>query len=250
MEYNEAVQQLLIVFKKTYDSVRREVLYNILTEFVIPMKLTRLVKVCLAETYSRVRVGKNLSDIFPTRNSLKQGVALSPLLFNFVLEYAIRRVQVNQDDLKLNGSHQLLVYGDDVNMLKGSVHTTKVIAEALLLASRENGLEVNANITKYMVMSRDKNAGRNHNTKNYNCSFERVDEFKYLGTTMTNQNSIHEEMKGRFKSGNACRHSMQNLLSSRLLSKNLKIKMHRTIILPVVLCGCETRSLTLREDLG
>jgi hypothetical protein len=75
-----------------------------------------------------------------------------------------------------------------------------------------------------------------------------VEEFKYLGTTLTNQNSIHEEIKSTLKSGNACYHSVQNLLSSRLLSKNTKNRVYRTIILPVVLCGCETWSLTLREE--
>jgi len=75
-----------------------------------------------------------------------------------------------------------------------------------------------------------------------------VEEFKYLGTTLTNQNSIQEEIKGKLKSGSACYHSVQNLVSSRLLSKNLKIKMSRTIILPVVLYGCETWLLTLREE--
>ena len=81
-----------------------------------------------------------------------------------------------------------------------------------------------------------------------NSTFDRVEDFKYLGTTLTNQNSIAEEIKGRLKSGNACYHSVQKLLSSRLLSKNLKIKIYRTIILPVVLYGCETWSLTLREE--
>ena len=81
-----------------------------------------------------------------------------------------------------------------------------------------------------------------------NSSFERVEDFKYLGTTLTNQDYIQKEIKSRLKLGNACCHSVRNILSSILLSKNLKIKIYRTIILPVVLYGCETWSLTLREE--
>ena len=86
------MHQLFIDFKKTYDSVRGEVLYNILMEFGVPKKLVRLIKMCLTERYSRVRVGKNLSDMFLIRDGLKQEDALSTLLFNFALEYTIRRV--------------------------------------------------------------------------------------------------------------------------------------------------------------
>ena len=99
------MHKLFIDFKKAYDSVRREVWYNILIEFGIPMTLVRLIKMCQNETYSGVRVGKHLSVTFPIRNGLKQRGALWPLLFN----YANRRVQVNHDDLKSNGTHQLLV---------------------------------------------------------------------------------------------------------------------------------------------
>jgi hypothetical protein len=95
-EYNCAVHQLFIDSKKAYDSVRREVLYNILIVFGIPRKLVGLIKMCLNETYSTVRIGKYQSDKFPIQNGLKQGDALSPLLFNSALEYAIRRVQENQ----------------------------------------------------------------------------------------------------------------------------------------------------------
>jgi hypothetical protein len=86
--------------------------------------------------------------------------------------------------------------------------------------------------------------GSGHAMKTDNSSIERMEEFKYSGTTLTNQNSIQEEIKSRLKSGNSCYYSVQNLLSSRLLSKKLKIKIYRTIILPVVLYGCETLSLT------
>src|SRR5215469_11214975 len=136
--------------------------------------------------------------------------------------------------LKLNGTHQLLAYANDVNILGGSVHTVKKNVEALVAATKETGLEVNAHKTKYMTVSRDQNAGRIHSMKTDNSSIEMVEEFKYLGTTLTNQNSIQEEIKSRLKLGNACCYSVQNVLSSRLLSKNLKIKIYRTIILPVV----------------
>jgi len=81
---------------------------------------------------------------------------------------------------------------------------------ALVAATREIGLEVSADKTKYMVMSRDQNAGRIHSVKTDNSTFERVEEFKNLGTILTNQNSIGEEIKSRLRSGSACYHSMQN----------------------------------------
>jgi len=97
----------------------------------------------------------------------------------------------------VNGTLQLLAYADDVNVLGGSIHTLNENAEALVAATRKIGLEVSADKTKYMVMSRDQNAGRNHSLRIDNSTFERVVEFKYLGTTLTNQNSIPEEIKSR-----------------------------------------------------
>jgi len=152
----------------------------------------------LTETYSRVRVGKNVSDRFPNRKGLKQGETISQMLFNFALEYTIRRVQVHQDGLKLNGTHQLLAYADDVITLVGSIHTVKENAEASVVATREIGLEVSTDKTKYMVMPRDLNAGRIHSVKMYNFTFENVEEFKYLGTTLTNKNFIGEQIKNRW----------------------------------------------------
>jgi hypothetical protein len=123
--------------------------------------------------------------MFPIGNGLKQGDALTPLLFNFALEYAIKRGQVNQDGLKLNGTHQLLAYADDVNIMGESVLTVKENAEALIVvATKEIGLEVNADKSKYMVMSRDRNAGQDDSVKIDNSSVERVEEFKYLGTNV------------------------------------------------------------------
>ena len=117
---------LFIDFKKGYDSVRRLVLFNILIEFGITMKLLRLIKMCLNETCARVQVHKHLLCIFHIKSGLKQGSAVLPLFFSCALEFAIRRVQVNQNGLKLNGTHQPLFFAnDDDNVLVGSIHTIR-----------------------------------------------------------------------------------------------------------------------------
>jgi hypothetical protein len=156
--------------------------------------------------------------MFPIRNGLKLGDGLSLLLFNFALEYAIRWVHVNQEGLKLDGKHQLLVYTDDVDLLGGSVRNIEKNMASLVMASKETALEVRSEKTKYMVMYRDQNARRSHSMKIHNSSFEQVKDFKYMGPTFTDQNSIQEEIKSRLKTENPSYHSVQNLLSSSLLS--------------------------------
>jgi hypothetical protein len=107
----------------------------------------------------------------------------------------------------------------------------------------------NAGTTKYMLLSRHQNAGQNHDIKIANRSFENVAQLNNFGMTVTNQNLIQEEIKRRLNSGNGCYHSVQNLLSSPLLSKNVTIRIHKTVILPVVLYRCETWSLMLGRNI-
>ncbi|KAJ4441113.1 hypothetical protein ANN_10963, partial [Periplaneta americana] len=162
--------------------------------------------------------------------------------------FLILKVQDNRQGLELNVLHQLLVYADDVNMLGENTQTIRENAEILLEASKAIGLEVNPEKIKYMIMSRDQNIVRNGNIKIGDLSFEEVEKFKYLGATVTNINDTREEIKRRINMGNACCYSVEKLLSSSLLSKNLKVRIYKTVILPVVLYGCETWTLTLREE--
>jgi hypothetical protein len=158
------------------------------------MKLVRLIKMCLNEMCSKVCIGKYFSDNFSIQNGLKQGDDLSPLLFNFALDYAIRKVQENQVVLKLNGTYRPLVCADDVNLLGDNIDAIKKNTQALIDTSKEVGLEVNTEETKYMLLSHHRNAGQNHDIKVANRCFENVAQLRYLGTTITNRNLIQEEI--------------------------------------------------------
>ncbi|KAJ4445714.1 hypothetical protein ANN_12399 [Periplaneta americana] len=133
-------------------------------------------------------------------------------------------------------------------MLGENPQTIRENAEILVEASKAIGLEVNPEKTKYMIMSRDQNIVRNGTIKIGDLSIEEVEKFKYLGATVTNLNDTREEIKRRINMGNACYYSVEKLLSSSLLSKSLKVRIYKTVILPVVLYGCETWTLTLREE--
>jgi sorting nexin-29 len=126
-----------IDFLKTCDSIKREVLYNILVEFRVPMKLVRLIKMSLNEMYCNVCIGKHLSGNSPVQNGLKQGDALLLLFFNFVFEYVIRKAQENQVGLKLNGTYQLLICNSDVYLLENNIYTIKKNTGTLIYALRK-----------------------------------------------------------------------------------------------------------------
>jgi hypothetical protein len=124
--------------------------------------------------------------------------------------------------LKLTATHQLLVYVDDVNLLDDNIDTIQKNTQTLIDASKGVVPEVNAEKTKYKLLPHHQNARQNHDTRTSNRYFENVEQFRYLGMMRTNQNLIQEEIMERLNSSNACYHSEQNLLSSRLKTYKLE----------------------------
>jgi hypothetical protein len=155
------------------------------------------------------------------------------LLSNFALEYAIRHFQENQEGLKLNGTLQPLAYADADDIVGKNVDIIQKNTP-LLDASKEVGLEVNLDKTKYMLMSRNQKTGQKHSIKIANRSFEDVAKFKYLGTTLTDQNCMSAKIMSSLILGNACYHSVQCLLSCHVPSRN---EIYKTIILPLLCTG-------------
>jgi hypothetical protein len=141
-----------------------------------------------------------------------------------------------------------LAYADDINIVGENIDTIQRNTKALLDASKEVGLEVNPEKTKYILVSRCQKAGQRQSIKIGNRPFESVWLCSNIWDQHLQMKTIREEIKSRLNSGNACYHSVQSLLSSRLLSRNIKVKIYKTIILPDILYGCETWSLTLKEE--
>jgi hypothetical protein len=127
---------------------------------------------CLIKIYRKFHIGKHLSDNFSIQNGLKQGDALSPLLLNFALEYANRKVQENQVGLKLKWTYQPLVYGNDVNLLGDNIYMMKKNTETSVDVSKEVGLQINAGKTKYMLLSCHYNTGQNNDIKTQTDAFK------------------------------------------------------------------------------
>jgi hypothetical protein len=152
-EYNGTVHQLFIDFKKAYDSVRREALYNILIEFGIPRKLMGLIKMCLNETYIRVRIGKNLSDKFTIENGLKEGDAFITTAFQLCFEICHQEGPREPGRTHIEWDTSGLAYAGDVNIVGENIHSIQKNTKALLDASKEVGLEVNPEKIKYMLVS-------------------------------------------------------------------------------------------------
>ncbi|KAI5707335.1 hypothetical protein M8J77_000363 [Diaphorina citri] len=213
----------------------------------IPKKLINLIKACMTTAQCKVRVNGQLSDTFEVRTGLKQGDCLSPILFNIILERAIRRVTTMNTGIEIGRKVNILAYADDIILISDSKEGIKSLVRSLTEETTPVGLVINVEKTKYMHFTRGANLQPGM-LEIDGKKYEKVHNFKYLGANIDSKNRTEEEIYARIKSGNRTKFALKKMLSSKLLSHTSKLRIYKTLILPVVLYGAETWTLTKKLE--
>lgn len=245
-EYNISTHHLFVDFKQAYDSIVRDWLYQVMTEFGIPSKLVNLTKMAMKATICKVKIQGQLSQGFPVNRGLRQGDVISTILFNICLENVMRNIELNPGGTIFNRTVHYLAYADDVDLVARSPQALAEAYEQLERGAKDIGLVVNVEKTKYMLAS--KRVSQVTSFKYRVNEFERVRDFQYLGSTVTESNDTTAEVRKRISAGNKSYFASLPMLKSKHLSRKLKLQIYTTIIKPVVLYGSEAWTLNKKEE--
>lgn len=247
-EYNINIHQLFIDFKQAYDSIDRQALFNIMNEFGIPTKLINLTRATLTDTRCKIMVDNTFSETFSIETGLRQGDKLSTILFNLALEKVVRAMSINWAGTIFYTSNQVTAFADDADLIgRGTLAVKGPFVEMEKEASKV-GLAINENKTKYLAMERKQGSrvGQNITIDTYN--FEVVQSFKYLGSVLNVTNDVEEEIKTRITQGNKSFYALKHLFKSSLVSRATKLRLYKTVVRPIAMYGCETWSLTSKQE--
>lgn len=251
LEYQIDTYHLFVDFKAAYDSINREELFTAMSEFGIPHKLISLCRMTVANTRCTIKGSEDDAATFETKNGFRQGDALSCDFFNLCLEKIVRTAgaRVNRGTI-FNKSTQLLAYADDIDIVGRSHRDVTAAFVKIDEAAGKMGLKVNENKTKYMLSSkkeaRHHQLGQNVTIGNYN--FEVVKEFIYLGTVVDSSNNMGLEIKRRTMLANNAFFSLSKSMRSNLIARKTKITLYKTLILPILMYGSESWTLTRNEE--
>jgi hypothetical protein len=247
-EFGIDLHHLFIDFKQAYDSVDRKKLYETMLEFGIPYKLVRLSAMTLANSRSCIRVEGDISDDFRVESGLRQGDGLSNILFNIALEKVIRSMQVNPGGTIYNRMTQCLAYADDMEIMARNLQELESECTRVREAGIEFGLRINENKTKYMYTTRREISDSADTIMVAGMCVEVSSKFKYLGATITADNSVGNEIRERIMAGNRCYFALHGVFKSRNISRRSKLVVYRTVVRPVVMYGSETWTLLCRDE--
>lgn len=247
-EYNINIHQLFIDFKQAYDSIDRQALFDIMNEFGIPTKLINLTKATLTDTRCKILVDNTLSDVFSIVTGLRQGDKLSTILFNLALEKVVRAMSINWAGTIFYTTNQLTAFADDADLIGRG---TLAVKEPFIEMEREAckvGLVVNEEKTKYLALERSQGSRMGQNVTIDTYNFEVVQSFKYLGSMLNVTSDIGEEIKMRITQGSRSFYALKHLFKSSLVSRATKLRLYKTVVRPIVMYGCETWSMTSKQE--
>ena len=212
-EYNITIHQIFVDFTQAYDNILRNKLYNILSDFKIPNKLIRLIQVTMTGMMAQVKVKAELSETFEVRQGLKQGDGLAPTLFNLALEYVIRKLGVDVNSTIHTKTVQILGYADDIGILARRWQMGEEVVHTLDNVAEEIGLNINTNKTKVMkLLTKSDMRPQQRNLWIKDEQIERVGQFLYLGTCITEDNNELTEIQKRISIANKTYFSLINVI--------------------------------------
>lgn len=238
-EYSREVHCLIVDFKQAFDSIIRQKIAPTLMNLEIPQKLARLVAMTLRNTSARVLVQGKLTESFETISGVRQGDALSTLVFNLVLHSVLKEVAPGASIA--TKSAQICAYADDVTIIFSNVQELKNIFLEMELRTNKVGLRVNSDKTKYLAKTKLGRGTRDIAIGDYR--FEAVSQFNYLGVTLSSSADAGVAIRERIKMASKCYYARRNLLKSNLLARTVKLKIYKTLIKPVLTYGCEAWTL-------
>lgn len=245
-EHNIELHILFVDFKQAFDSINRIKLLEAMEEMEIPHKLIRLIKMTLNKTMAKVKIHNQISKEFEFSTGVKQGDGLSTTLFILGLHRAIQKI--DQRGTIFNKSSQICAYADDIALIARSRQRLVQVYKELEEEAGKIGLIVNINKTKYMAMNSSGKPKIIHNLQIGQVVFEGVDEFKYLGNIIDCENRSTACINERIQVGNRAYYANLRMLKSKLINRNTKIQIYKSLIRPVITYGAETWTLTIARE--
>lgn len=241
-EYNKNLHITFIDFRGAFDTIDRSKMRRALKKLAIPNKLIKLQQLCLQNSKAKIKFQGTISDEVNINRGVKQGDPISPTLFNLVLEHVLREAKLNGKDIILNGT-QIIAYADDLTVVAEKREDLIKAINKLDREAKKVGLEINENKTKYMKLNGEVGRGLIITGK---YKFEEVTKFNYLGVTIGK--SSKDRIQERIQKGNQAFGRNKQLLRSKNISKQTKIKMYKTLIRPVITYATETTTLTKKDE--
>ena len=239
---------LFVDYKAAFDSTIRSHLYEIMSEFGIPAKLIRLCRMTLSASTCSVLIGKDLTTPFDTKRGFRQGDSLSCDFFNIMMEKIVRAAGLRNSGTIFYKSFMLLAYADDIDVIGINSRAVSAAFSSLEKESRRLGLAVNEDKMKYIISTHKQAARIGPHVTIDSYAFEVVKDFVYLGTNINNNNNVSMEIRRRLTLANKCCFGLSRQLSSKALSRRTKLRLYKSLILPVLLYGAETWTMTAADE--